>query len=107
MSSPVARAVCCAAALLVAQPAVAQTAGAGVERVKALVENPNLPRDIDPDPVPPPALRPDGPAPLSEPPKSALTDFKLSQTYLPRFGHNGFGNHDTELSVQYALPGWE
>jgi hypothetical protein len=99
--------------------AAAQTAGpsgAGIERVRALVENPNLPRDIDPVFAPPgrkPTPPPDGsevpapPAPPPELPRSALTDFKLSQTYLPRIGTGGFGNHDTEFSVQYALPGWE
>lgn len=102
MCSPAARAVTCAVALLAA-PVSAQTAG--VERVRALVDNPNLPRDVEPDFATPPAHTPDAAAP--EPPKSAPTDFRLSQTYLPRFGTGGFGNHDTELSVQYALPGWE
>jgi hypothetical protein len=102
---------------MLARPAAAQAppAGAGVERVRALVENPNLTRDIDTPFAPPPVDRPRSPAdgreappvPPPEPAKSLLTDFKLSQTYLPRFGANGFGNHDTELSVQLALPGWE
>lgn len=103
------------AVLLVATPAAAQSPAGGVERVTAVVENPNLPRDIDPPFYPPLVVKPrppaDGreapPAPPPEPPKSMLTDFKFSQTYLPRFGPSGFGNHDTELSVQVALPGWE
>jgi hypothetical protein len=98
--------------LLLAQPA-AGPAPNGVTRVAALVENPNLPRDIDsvfvPPPVLGPRLDPDGPAEPPrppDPPSPALTDFKLSQTYLPRIGRDGFGNHDTEVSAQYALPGW-
>lgn len=68
-----------------------------VGRANALIEEPNLPRDIGPDhgtPAPPSL-------PIAVPP---LTDFRLSQTYLPKLGSNGFGIHDTDFSVQAGLP---
>ena len=70
----------------------------GIGRVKALIEEPNLPRDIEPD-LPPPEASPAAP-----PPSSLFTDFRLSQTYLPKFGSNGFGTNDSEFAAQIALP---
>ena len=111
MPSPFARLAGCVVALLAAPPLAAQTGGAGVEPARLLLEDPNLPRDIDP--APPRPAAPDPPplagtaAALTDPPNAALTDFRLSQTYLPRFGRTGFGNHDTDLAAQFAFPGWD
>ncbi len=116
MFSFFARAAACAVLFapvpLLAQPACDAPAS-GISRVNGLVENPNLPQDIDPVFAPSLVIQPRlhpillaATPPLSDKAPSSLTDFKLSQTYLPRLGENGFGTHDTEFSAQFALP-WE
>ena len=70
----------------------------GVGRISALIEEPNLPRDIAPD-VPRPQATPTAPAD-----SPFFTDFRLSQTFLPKLGSNGFGIHDTDFAAQVALP---
>jgi len=67
----------------------------GVGRINALIEDPNLPRDIAPDAL--------GTA-TSPAASSPLTDFRLSQTYIPKLGSNGFGIHDTDFAAQVTLP---
>ena len=116
MFSSLARAAACAV-LFAPLPLFAQQAGdapaSGIYRVNGLIENPNLPQYIDPYFAPPlvvkPRLNPIGQEPLPPAPavpNQSLTDFKLSQTYLPRVADNGFGTNDTEFSAQFALP-WE
>ena len=114
------RLMACALVLAAVAPAAARpdpdpAPADGVGRVSALVEEPNLPRDLDPVWAPPfvtpprlnPAVPPSAVPALSPPSRFPLTDFRLSQTYLPKLGQDGFGNLDTEFAAQVALPGWE